>query len=131
MIDRYRQMDLLTASPVLIVVKLYEGALCSARSARAHIEAGQILERIKAIDKVLAIVSELQSSLDFDQGGEIALQLHELYNFVTNQLLEANRSASTQAIDHAVNVLETLLEGWQQIALNPGAVSAAAAGATP
>ena len=129
MIDRYRQMDIMTASPTTLVVKLYEGALRNAFQARIHLEAGRISDRVHAIDKTLAIVSELQSSLDFEQGGEIATQLLDLYGFVTSRLIEANLNASIQAIDEATSVLETLLEGWQQIAQNP--VSLSVAGPTP
>jgi len=120
MIDRYREMDVMTASPTTLVVKLYEGALRNALQARLRIEAGSIAERAQSIHKALAIVGELQGSLDFEQGGEIAVQLHDLYSFINQRLLEANLNASTQAIDDAVRVLETLLEGWQEIARNPG-----------
>lgn len=119
MIDRYREMDIVTASPTTLVVKLYEGALRNAFEARRQIELGCIPARAVAIDKALAIVAELQGSLDFEQGGEIAPQLHDLYHFVTQRLLEANRDASTRAIDDAVGVLEILLEAWQQLAGNP------------
>jgi len=119
MIDRYREMDVMTASPTTLVVKLYEGALRNALQARLRIEEGSIAERAQSLQKALAIVAELQGSLDFEQGGEIAVQLHDLYSFINQRLLEANINASTEAIDDAVGVLETLLEGWQQIARNP------------
>lgn len=130
MIDRYREMDVMTASPTTLVVKLYEGALRNARTARVEIEAGRIPERARALDKSFAIVAELQSSLDFERGGEIAIQLNDLYGFVNARLLEANLNVSIEAIDDAIRVLETLLEGWQQISQSAPAPPAAA-GDTP
>ncbi len=129
MINRYLETDVMTASPTTIVIKLYEGALRNAMQARASILDGQIPERGRAIQKALAIVGELQSSLDFDQGGEIATQLHDLYCFVIDRLLDANLHASTSSIDEAVMVLDTLLEAWHQIGRGP--TTAASAGATP
>jgi len=127
MINRYLETDVMTSSPTTLVVKLYEGALRNAFEARVHIEAGLIPERGKSLQKTLAIVGELQSSLDFERGGEIATQLHDLYSFVIDRIMEANLKASTPAIDDAVRVLETLLEGWHQIARNPGALATAEA----
>jgi len=127
MIDRYREMDVMTASPTTLVVKLYEGALRNALQARLRIEEGRIAERAQSIHKALAIVGELQGSLDFEKGGEIAVQLHDLYSFINQRLLDANLNASTQAVDDAVRVLETLLEGWQEVARNPGAQPTAGA----
>ncbi len=130
MINRYIETDIMTASPTNLVVKLYEAALRSAFEARASIEAGLIQERGQAIQKALAIVAELQSSLDFEKGGAIASQLHDLYAFIIGRMLEANISGSTMCIDEAVRVLETLLEAWHEIARNPAA-TAAAVGAAP
>ena len=90
-------MDVMTASPTTIIVKLYEGALRHAHSARRHLDEGHVAERVVALDKMLAIVNELQGTLDFEQGGEIATQLYDLYAFVTNRILEANATASTAA----------------------------------
>jgi flagellar protein FliS len=126
MIDRYRQLDISTSSPVGLVVKLYEGAIRNANHARSALESGSVPERARSIGKALAIVGELQSSLDLEQGGEIAINLNDLYSFVTERLLEANLNARIECIDEAVGVLETLCGGWQEI-LHSGA----SAGATP
>lgn len=127
MIDRYREMDVTTASPTMLVVKLYEGALRNAFEARRQIDEGCIAARATAIDKTLAIVGELQSTLDFERGGEIAVQLHDLYGFVNQRLLDANRTASTAAIDDVVRILEPLLDAWQQVARQPNAQPSAGA----
>ena len=120
MLNRYRQVDISTASPVMLVVKLYEGAIRQATEARVHAEASRIPERARAIGKALAIVGELQSSLDLERGGEVGENLHNLYGFVTDRLLDANLNGHTESIDEAVGVLSTLVEGWREIAQGGG-----------
>ena len=112
-------MEIKTATPEMVIVKLYEGALRFIRTARSHQEAGQVAGRATAIGKSLAIVNELQHSLNLQEGGEIARNLDSLYFFVTDRLLEANVRGSIQAMDEASGVLSTLNEAWVEISKRP------------
>ncbi|HEB88689.1 MAG TPA: flagellar export chaperone FliS [Deltaproteobacteria bacterium] len=112
---RYREMEIKTATPEMVIVKLYEGALRFIRTAKHHQESGQIAGRAAAIAKALAIVNELQHSLNFREGGEIARNLDALYFFVTDRLLEANVRGTAQPLDEAAGVLSTLNEAWVEI----------------
>lgn len=124
--DRYREVDITTASPETLVVKLYEGAIRNARAAVLHHEAGRIGERGRAISKAIAIVSELSSALDMEQGGEIASNLSGLYGFVNEQLVEANLQGSTDRIEDALRVLDILAEAWVEVARSADARRAGA-----
>lgn len=112
-------MEIRTATPEIIIVKLYEGALRFIRAARAHQEAGHIAGRATSIAKALAIVNELQHSLNLERGGEIAHNLDSLYFFVTDRLLEANLRGSIAPLDVASGILSTLNEAWIEIARRP------------
>lgn len=116
---RYREMEIKTATPEMVIVKLYEGALRFIRSARTHQEAGQVAGRATAIAKTLAIVNELQHSLNLKEGGEIAANLDSLYFYVTDRLLEANVRGTVQPLDEASGVLSTLNEAWVEISKRP------------
>ncbi|MCG8589375.1 MAG: flagellar export chaperone FliS [Proteobacteria bacterium] len=123
---RYRQVEFETATPEALVVKLYEGAMRFARLAVEHDQAGRVGERGVAIGRALAIVGELQQSLNFDvdEGQAIAERLHELYTFVNGRLLEANVTGRMAAIQEALQVLEQLNEAWVEVARNPPSVAA-------
>ena len=112
-------MEIRTATPEIIIVKLYEGALRFIRAARAHQEAGHIAGRATSIAKALSIVNELQHSLNLERGGEIAHNLDSLYFFVTDRLLEANLRGSIAPLDVASGILSTLNEAWIEIARRP------------
>ncbi len=116
---RYREMEIRTATPEMVIVKLYEGAIRFIRAARAHQEAGHIAGRASSIAKALAIVNELQHSLDLERGGEIARNLDSLYFFVTDRLLEANLRGTTAPLDVSAGILSTLNEAWVEIARRP------------
>ncbi|MEZ4354571.1 MAG: flagellar export chaperone FliS [Myxococcota bacterium] len=118
---RYREMEIRTATPEMVIVKLYEGALRNIRAARGHQESGQIAGRATAIAKALAIVNELQHSLNLEQGGAIARNLDALYFYVTDRLLEANVRGTVQPLDEASGVLSTLNEAWVEISRRPAA----------
>ena len=116
---RYREMEIRTATPEMVIVKLYEGALRFIRAARSHQEAGHIAGRATSIAKALAIVNELQHSLNLERGGEIARNLDSLYFFVTDRLLEANLRGTIAPLDVAAGILSTLNEAWVEIARRP------------
>jgi flagellar protein FliS len=128
MIDRYRETEIRSASPVYLVVKLYEAALRHCRSAASHGGNLRARERGESVTRALAIVSELRSALDFEQGGEIARNLDALYAFASERVLDAHVRGRSQGFEEAARVLEELLGAWRQIAAAPP-VAAVATGA--
>ncbi len=118
-------MEIKTASPEMVIVKLYEGALRFLRQAKECHAEGQVAGRATAIAKALAIVAELQQSLNLEQGGEIAQNLDSLYFYVSDRLLEANVRGTVQPLDEASGVLSTLNEAWVEISRRPSPTTAA------
>ena len=123
-------MEIKTATPEMVIVKLYEGALRFLRQARDHQESGQVAGRATAIAKALAIVNELQQSLNLEAGGDIARNLDSLYFYVTDRLLEANVRGTVQPIDEASGVLSTLNDAWLEISKRPSGTSPDASAGT-
>lgn len=133
-LNAYRQTEVQASSPLELVVMLYDGALRFTAEARLAIERGDIAARRVAIDRALAIIIHLQSTLDLEQGGAIAAELHRLYDYVSRRLLDASMQNSVTPIDDARKVLQSLREGWQGAAraaktstgAGPGTASGAA-----
>lgn len=118
----YKQTQVQSRTPLELVVLLYDGALTSMQVARQAIERRDIRARRDALERAMAIVSELQSTLNMDQGGEIAQALDDLYGFVTGRLIQAAADNAVGPLDEAVRILAPLREGW---------AGAAASGAAP
>jgi flagellar protein FliS len=68
--------------------------------------------------KAQAIVLELQQTLNYDIGGEIAEQLGELYEFIYQRLVDANIEKKVNGIKDAQKLLEDLLTTWREITIN-------------
>jgi flagellar protein FliS len=95
---------------------LYNGALRFAAQARSAIERRDIPARREAISRTLAIMSELQSTLDMEKGGEIAASLDGLYVYVVGRLVDAAARQDLRPLDEATRVLTTLRDAWTEIA---------------
>lgn len=117
-IHSYRRTEAQSRTPLELVVMLYDGALRFSKDARDAIVRRDIARRAQSISRMLDIVSELQSTLDMDNGGEIASSLDRLYVFVRDRLLEASFAQDVRPLDDAVRVLTTLRDGWAQASAN-------------
>ncbi len=114
-VDSYRRAAVESSSPVQLVVMLYDGALRFCADARAAILRRDVAAKGKALSRVIAIVGELQATLDLERGGEVAHSLHQLYSFLTDRLLAASYNQHVEPLDDVVRVLTNLREGWAGI----------------
>jgi flagellar protein FliS len=112
----YVKNDLENLSREEIVVKLYEALRIRLQAAIEEINDGNIVKKAEHLSRALAIVLELQASLDMEQGGEIAVNLNDLYGYLVSDLITANLHNDTQKIVEALKVVEPLLEAWTGIA---------------
>lgn len=128
MYQQYREIDIQSASPTQIIVRLYEGALRHCKNAAQKPGPGMARDRGESVTRALAIVSELRSALDFEQGGEIARNLDALYAFASERMLGAHVQGTSAGFEEAARVLDQLLAAWREIAAsNPGAEAPALA----
>lgn len=79
--NAYRDGAVLTASPVGLVVLLYDGIGRFLRQAAAAMEAGDPATASARMQRAEAIISELQVTLDHQRGGEVAARLEAIYLF--------------------------------------------------
>ena len=107
--------DILGASPLELVRALYRGAIQAVRVARTALANGQIRERSAAITKACAIVQELTVSLNREEGGDVAVNLAELYVYIHKRLGDANIEQADAPLAETEKLLSTLLEAWSQL----------------
>ena len=117
-IRKYRENDVVTIGPERMIVMLYEGVVQRLEETRSAIAAGDIPGRALALDRARDIIAELNHSLDFEVGGEIARNLSALYGFLGREILEARITARTEHLDNALRVIRPVLEAWRT--LTPG-----------
>ncbi len=118
-LKQYRSDELNTADPRKIVSMLYEGAINFLNTAKECATLSDVSGRAYNINRATAIVFELVNALDFERGGEVALNLHNLYVFVLRRLIEANKGNKPAVIAECIPILETLCEAWNEAMFKP------------
>lgn len=111
----YQETAVTTQSKGRLVVMLYDGAIRFLRQAISDIQRGDYIAKGQHITKAQNIILELNSVLNMEQGGAIAQQLRQLYNFMFRHLTEANLKKDTQRIQEVIDILEELNQGWRAI----------------
>ena len=114
--NQYLQTQVQSRTPLELIVMLYDGAIRFIGEAREGIVQRDIARRGRAISRAMAIISELQSSLDMEKGGDIAVSLDSLYVYVRDRLVDASIKQDVKPLDDATRVLKNLREGWVAIA---------------
>jgi flagellar protein FliS len=122
--NAYVQTHIQSRSPLELVVMLYDGALRFMGDAKSAIERHDLAAKRTAMSRALAVLGELQSTLNMDQGGQIAQQLDALYIYVNGRLLEATMKNDVAALDECIKLIGTLRGGWAEIAARETAPSA-------
>ncbi|MBS3734276.1 MAG: flagellar export chaperone FliS [Phycisphaerae bacterium] len=115
-IKAYQENAVTTQSQGRLVVMLYEGAVKFLAQALEALEAGDDTRKGACIVKALAIINELDACLDTEAGGEVAMNLRRLYDFMSRHLQQANTRRDSQAVRDVIGLLEDLNEGWKAIA---------------
>lgn len=115
----YKQIDtfgnVASADRHKLIEMLLTGAIDALVNAKSGINAGAVATKCEAISKALAILDGLRLALDKAQGGEIAMNLDQLYEYMQNQLLVANLKDDASTIDEVIALIKIIREAWLAI----------------
>ncbi len=114
--NRYRETAIKTANPLQLVVILYDGAIQSLKEAREHMKRKDIGKRTRCLNRSVAIISELQASLNFSASGSIAESLDRLYNYMKQGIFKAGIEQETEPLTQIIVLLENLRSAWGELA---------------
>jgi flagellar protein FliS len=117
--EAYRQTHVQSRSPLELVVMLYDGALRFLRETEEAMQRGDLVAKRDALSRVFAILSELQATLNIEQGGETAASLDSLYSYMINRLTEANVQLKPAPVHEVITLLTGLREAWATVAQAP------------
>jgi flagellar protein FliS len=112
----YQQTRVGHADPVQVIVLLYDGALSRLAHARQRFQAGDRLQAELSVTKAQAIVNHLRNSLNMEEGGEIAANLHRLYLYIHDLLVAYLRGGRPEPLAEASALLEDLRGAWAEVA---------------
>ena len=66
--------------------------------------------------KSLTIIYSLQTSLDFEKGGEISNNLFKIYEYSRQQLISDLKNGEPKGITNAITIIKEIADAWKQIA---------------
>jgi flagellar secretion chaperone FliS len=124
---RYRETEVLTATPGQLVVLLYDHLLTSLRRARVAMEAREVEVQGECLEKARVILTELLVTLDHDRGAEVAANLGALYSFLLGELVQVGIRADVHRLDRVTNMIGELRDAFAQLATSHVAVAAQSA----
>lgn len=118
-INAYRNVNVSSAVPyadsVQLIQMLFDGLMTSLADAEGHFERNDIKGKHDAIGRSTKIIVGLQGALDFSQGGELATNLSDLYDYCVRRLLKANIRNDIDGIKEVRSLLNEIKGAWEEI----------------
>lgn len=111
----YRAGSVRGASPVRLVICLYEQAIEDLRRAVIALEKGVIDTRTREINHALTVIAQLEASLDMERGGEVARNLSRFYAVLRRGLTEAQMKQSSPLLEQQISQLVVVHEAWLEV----------------
>jgi flagellar secretion chaperone FliS len=101
------------ADPHRLVVMLMDGALERIATARGLMSNGTgVADKAQLLQRAVAIIDELRSSLNLKAGGELAHNLDALYEYMCMRLVQANSSNRPEWLDEVSRLLNEIRSAW-------------------
>lgn len=118
-LKEYTKVNLQTgienASPHRLIQMLIDGALAKLAHAKGHMKANAIANKGQDISMAISIIGGLRDSLDHENGGSLAANLEDLYEYMTYRLMESNLKNDELIIDEVYSLLTEIKTAWDEI----------------
>ncbi len=116
---RYQSVDIASriegATPHQLVQIMYE-ELLKALDAMAFATArGDYVQRGQQQSKALAVLTGLETSLDFDKGGQIAVDLVAIYREARRLVVAGGRESDARLVTQAREMIQEIATAWDAI----------------
>lgn len=118
-INAYKKNQITTISSEQLVLMLYEGACKFIGQAQIAMEEKDIPAAHRALVRSQDILAELMRGINFE-AGPLADDLYQLYEFMHQQLIQANFKKDPQLAAEVLEMINELKDAWQHILRSPG-----------
>ena len=109
----YANNKIMTASKAELTLLLYEGAIKFCNFAILAIEQNDIQKAHTNIVKVEKIIEEFQATLDHKY--PIAKDFDNVYNYLHQQLIQANIKKDADILKEVLGHLRTMRDTWKEV----------------
>lgn len=106
-----------TADPHRLVQMVMDALAERLNTARGCIERGETARKAKLLHSCVTLVAELRGSLNLAEGGELAQNLSNLYDYMARRLLLANVQNDADVVNEILGLLNEIRGAW--VAIGP------------
>ena len=115
-LNNYKKLEVTSTNRLNLVVMLYDAAIASLKQAQECHQRNDLIKRNSFVSRAQLIITEMNNSLNMEQGKEIAETLSKIYNFLNRHLNEVNTDNDIHKVGQALNILINLSDAWKEIA---------------
>jgi flagellar protein FliS len=109
----YRQSSISGASPIGLMIVLFDTLVGDFRRAASALHKNDIETRCKELNHAALVLGQLESWVDLKDGGESAEKLSRFYAYLRAKILEASISKSAAVLETQVEMILHVRSAWQ------------------
>jgi len=109
----YRKAVVESASPIGLVILLYDTLVGDIQRAIEAMKASDIEKRCQQLNHGFQVLQQLEGGLNMKDGGETAKNLSRLYRHIRAKLLEAQFEQSVEILTKQIALILDMREAWQ------------------
>ena len=110
----YRQIAVQGATPLGLVVMLYDGAITALLRAVDAIDAHDIERKCRHLNRAQAVINQLEGTLNFQAGGDIARNLQGFYAYSRAKIMKGNVENSVEILHSLIDHFTALRDAWKE-----------------
>lgn len=105
------------ADPHKLVTMLFEGLQDALHEGRGALERQDVTLKCAALSRAARIVDEgLKAGLNLKDGGDVAQNLHALYDYMSMTITKANLRSDARLVDEVLSLLQPIQQAWADMA---------------
>jgi flagellar protein FliS len=112
----YKQNAVETAPSAKLLIMLYSGAVKFLLQGQKDLAEKKYEAAHNNLVKAQEIILELDNTLNMEQGGEIAVNLRQLYNFYYQQTVQANIKKDPDLLEPVIGFFRSFRDVWAEAA---------------
>lgn len=111
--NAYKQNSVTTASPGELTLMLYNGCIKFLHQGNKAMEAKDVANKNKYLQKAQSIISELMATLDMDI--PISKEMFALYEYMNRRLIEGNVKNDPAIIAEVESLITEFRDTWKEV----------------
>lgn len=111
-LKNYRAAETLGSTQLNLILQVYDGALGALNRATGAYQAKQLDRGYNELEKARRFVTHLYTTLNLEEGGEVAANLARLYAFVISEIDSVQATKDLEHLEKIADVLRNVRDGW-------------------